>query len=207
MGTLTLSAIALDEVHQWFGAPAELADQLSDQARQVSVANPPLIRKVGPLLRRPSAPLVTVPAPSMDDVAALVEGRTLPADRLGFAWVIVRHWLQLRARHQVAVELSEHQLSVLDFSLVSAGLSSQLSFETVIARDPHLPLLATPGLSVGWMPNAHAVRAAAVWPQVFGLVAQRLEVADPATQLRVFFDDFARLAPNESPDILALYQR
>lgn len=206
MGTLTLCAIDVDDMHQWFGASDPLVDELRQLAQPLTARDdkPPLIGKIGPLFKHPTAPIMTLPKPSDDDVNALLEGRSVPADRVVFAWVIVRHWMRQRGHHWLEVELDNHQLAVLDFSLVSGGLSSQFSFETVLARDPHLPLLPRHGLTVGWMPSHHVAKAVVQWPNAFEIAAARPEVADAVDALRGFAE---ALGDGQPSDVVALYQQ
>jgi len=165
MGTLWLYAISLDDVRDFFAAPADLSEQLLATAKDVThePVKPPLIGKVGPLLRRPITPLIELPTPCMADARAMVEGRALTGDRLGPAWVIVRHWCAIYCRESARVSVDRDQLATLDFAHVAMGLSSQFSFGTVLSRDPHLPLMPAPGLIVGWMPNAHVRRLVGQW--------------------------------------------
>jgi len=167
MGTLWLYAISLDDVRDFFAAPDELAASLLASANEVTrePTKPPLINKVGPLLRHPVAPAFEAPAPCMDDARAMVEGRALPPDRLGLAWVIVRHWCAQYCCDSAQITVDRERLATLDFAHVASGLSSQFSFGTVLSRDPHLPLLSAPGLVIGWMPNRHLRLMATQWAQ------------------------------------------
>ncbi|MCL2652759.1 MAG: hypothetical protein FWD63_03105 [Propionibacteriaceae bacterium] len=202
--TLWLYAIALDEVQGFFSASPELAAELTEQAADVIVepATKHLIGKVGPLFRRPVEPVVDIPLPSADDVENLVEGKAIAPDRLYPAWTIVRHWCEARALGRLTVELTDMQLSEIDFHLVSGGLSSQFSLETIIARDPHLPLHPANKLRVGWMPAAHAAQAGPQWP--IALAEGRLsdDVMALAEQLAGFFTQ----VPDWGTDVLALTQ-
>jgi len=166
MGTLWLYAISLDDVRDFFAAPNTVAEELLSAAEEVTheTPKPTLLGKVGPLFKHPIAPVIELPGPTMDDAHALIEGRALPPDRLGPAWVIVRHWCSKRCCDSAEVTVDRSQLATLDFAHVASGLSSQFSFGTLLARDPHLPLLPAPGLVVGWMPNAYAHKMAAQWP-------------------------------------------
>jgi len=166
MGTLWLYAISVDDVRDFFAAPDSVASELLDAASAVATeqAKPALIGKVGPLTRHQITPVVEWPGPTMDDAREMIEGRALPPHRLGPAWVIVRRWCAMRCRDSAEVTVDRQQLANLDFAHVACGLSSQFSFGTVLARDPHLPLLPAPGLVVGWMPNSHVRRMAAQWP-------------------------------------------
>ena len=168
MGTMWLYAISVEDVREFFGAPEMLGASLLASANDVvrEPEKPPLIGKVGPLLRHPITPLVEVPVPTMEDARAMVEGRALPPERLGVAWVIVRHWCAVRCRDSVRINVSRDQLATLDFAHVASGLSSQYSFGTVLSRDPYLPLMPVAGLTVGWMPNMHLRRMCGQWSTV-----------------------------------------
>jgi len=170
MGTLWLYAIPLDDVRDFFAAPDSLAADLLARAADVAhdQVKPPLIGKVGPLMRHPIQPLIDLPGPSIDDAHAMIEGRALPPNRLGPAWVIVRHWCAVYCCDSTQVEVSRDQLATLDFEHVAAGMGSQYSFGTVLSRDPHLPLLPAPGLVIGWMPNRDAQRVAVEWGPATG---------------------------------------
>jgi len=167
MGTLWLYAISLDDVRDFFAAPDDLAASLLASANEVTqaAAKPALISKVGPLLRHPITPVIDLPAPSMDDAKAMVEGRALPPDRLWLAWIIVRHWCAQFSCDRAQISVDRERLATLDFAHVASGLSSQFSFGTVLSRDPHLPLLPAQGLVIGWMPNQHLRQMATQWVQ------------------------------------------
>ena len=202
--TLWLYAIALNDVQGFFSAPPELAAELTAQAGDVIVepAAKHLIGKVGPLFRRPIEPVVEIPLPNPEDVKNLVEGKAIAPDRLYPAWTIVRHWCEARALGRLTLALTDMQLEAIDFHLVTGGLSSQFSLETIIARDPHLPLHPANKLRVGWMPAAHAAQAGPQWP--VALAEGRLpdDVAGLAQQLAGFFTQ----VPNWETDVLALIQ-
>ncbi|MCL2783689.1 MAG: hypothetical protein FWD80_06955 [Propionibacteriaceae bacterium] len=211
MGTLTLYAISLEDVRQWFGAPQPWSTTLLEDAEKVAheQAKPALIGRIGPLFKHPVAPIMELPGPTMGDANALVEGRAIAADRLGPAWVIVRHWCDSTSFGSVAITLEQQQLALLDFTLVSGGLSSQFSLETIIARDPHLPLLPAPGMSVGWMPGDHAVRAASQWGAAVQSAALREDIRESADAVHGFFQLPDWTQPSDEalpPDVLALYQ-
>ena len=98
-------------------------------------------------------------------------------------------------------------MSAIDFHLVSGGLSSQFSLETIIGRDPHLPLRTLHGSQVGWMPAAHAAPAAEQWP--LALADGRLpdDVMGVAEQLCGFFCQVPDWTSNgEASDVLAMFQ-
>jgi len=212
MGTLWLYALPLDEVRAFFAAPAGLADQLLTQAEAVTRKAAPanLIGKVGPLFRHPIAPVIDLPGPTSDDAKCLVEGRSVTPDRLRDAWVIVRHWCDVRAIDHMSLEIDGQQMEELDFCLVSRGLSSKFSLQTVLARDPRLPLRPAPGMQVGWMPDHHVVQAAEQWHDAVaecdvpgeGLGALRDQLAQFFGRSPTWLSDDA-----SAPDILALYQR
>ena len=207
MGTLCLYAMPLDDVRAFFAAPPRLAGELITQAGDVIPEPPRLIRKLGPLVRRPAAPLVDLPGPTADDARALVEGRSLPPERLAPAWVIIRHWCDLHAAAKIAFDLTSKQIENLDFCLVSGGLSSQFSLGTMIARDPHLPVRPAPGLQVGWIPHHYVVQAEAQWRDT---VAE-CPVADDdlvavKDQLAEFFAHLSDAADGPQMDLLALFQ-
>jgi len=202
--TLWLYAIALDDVQGFFSAPPELAAELTAQAGDVVVqpAVKHLIGKVGPLFRHPIEPVVEIPLPSAADVESLVEGKAIAPDRLYPAWTIVRHWCEVRSAGRLKLELTDTQLGAIDFHLVTGGLSSQFCLETIIARDPHLPLHPANKLHVGWMPAAHAAQAGPLWP--VALVEGRLpdDIMPLAEQLAGFFTQ----VPDWDTDVLALIQ-
>ncbi|MCL2489866.1 MAG: hypothetical protein FWF36_03950 [Propionibacteriaceae bacterium] len=202
--TLWLYAITLDDVQGFFSAPPELAAQLTAQARDVIVqpAAKHLIGKVGPLFRHPIEPVVEIPLPSPADVENLIGGKAIPPDRLYPAWTIVRHWCETRARGRLTLQLTEMQLESIDFHLVTGGLSSQFSLETIIARDPHLPLHPANKLRVGWMPAAHAAQAGPQWPSALAEGRLPDDVAGLAQQLAGFFTQ----VPDWDTDVLALIQ-
>jgi len=202
--TLWLYAIALDDVQAFFSASPELARELTAQAADVIVSPTAkhLIGKVGPLFRHPIEPVVEIPLPSAEDAQDLVEGKAVPPDRLYPAWTIVRHWCEVRAAGRLTIELTDTQLGATDFHLVTGGLSSQFSLETIIARDPHLPLHPANKLRVGWMPAAHAAQAGPQWP--LALAEGRLpdDVMGLAEQLAGFFTQ----VPDWGTDVLAMIQ-
>jgi len=211
MGTLWLYALPLDGVRAFFAAPAELADELLSQAADVAHKPPPsnLIGKVGPLFKHQIAPIVDMPGPSMDDAKVLVEGRSVPPNRLDESWTIVRHWCQIWAVDTLALDIDLQQMDELDFCLVSRGLSSKFSLQTVLARDPRLPLHPAPGMQIGWMPDHHVAQAAEQWRDAVA------ECDVPTEGLGVLRDQLAQffgrseswLSDDASaPDVLALYQ-
>jgi len=210
MGTLWLYAMPLDEVRAFFAAPAGLAEELLSQAADV-MPDPtpsPLIGKVGPLFRRQVAPIMDLPVPTSADARALVAGRALPPDRLGPAWVIVRHWCDVRSRARLTMDVELQQLASLDFCLVSRGLSSQYSTETVLTRDPHLPLRPLAGLKIGWMPNHHVAQAFAQWRDaIAGCDVPDSALVPLRDQLAGFFGRFPEFSgQTPPPDVLAMYQ-
>jgi len=208
MGSLKLYAVSIDTVRDWFASSDPTSAELLRQAEAFvgSSPHPTLIGKVGPLFKHPVAPIIDLPRPTMDDARALVEGRTLPPGRLRLGWLVVQHWLDAAAAGHVEVTLSGQQLGVLDFRLVSGGLSSQYSLETIVSRDPQLPVLPAPGMSVGWMPSAHALRASAQWPQAAAELPE--DVADAAAALRSFFCQLPAwdAASSQAVDVLAIHR-
>ena len=212
MGTLWLYALPLDEVRAFFAAPAELADQLLTQAEAVTHKAAPsnLIGKVGPLFKHPVFPVIDLPGPTTDDAQCLVEGRSVAPDRLDDAWVIVRHWCEIRAVDHMTLDIDHQLMDELDFRLVSRGLSSKFSLQTVLARDPRLPLRPAPGLTVGWMPDHHVAQAAEQWRDA---VAQCDVPTEGIGALRDQLAQFFARSPSwlsddaSAPDVLALYQQ
>jgi len=202
--SLWLYAIPVDDVRGFFSAPPDLAAELLAQAGAVIVAPKPanLIGKVGPLFRKPIAPVVDIPLPSQDDAQNLVDGRAVAPERLYPAWTIVRHWCEVRAAGRLALELTDTQLGSIDFHLVTGGLSSQFSLETIIARDPHLPLRPANKLRVGWMPATQAAQAGPQWPTALADGRVPDDVMPLAEQLAGFFTQ----VPDWGTDVLALFQ-
>jgi len=236
MGTLWLYAISLDDVREFFAAPADEAAELLDLARQVArePAKTSLLSKVGPAFKRPIATPFVLVGPTMDDAKTLVEGRSTPPDRLGPAWAIVRQWCAAKCRDNAQVNVERSQLATVDFANVTSGLSSQFSFTTMLARDPHLPLLPAPGLVVGWIPNNYVQKMSENWAQVIAAAGWKagnessggttfsrddqtgvgfswpLDGSQPADwwdAINGFFERAVDWAVSDhSPDVLALYQ-
>ena len=208
MGNLWLYAMPLEDVRAFFSAPADLADELLAQAGAVIKApTNNLLGRVGPLFRHPVVPVIDLPMPSADDAQNLVEGRSIAPERLAPAWTIVRHWCDVRAAGRLSLEISQQQLSTIDFHIVSGGLSSQFSLETIVGRDPHLPLRTLHGSQVGWMPAAHAALAAEQWPTALADGRLPDDVIGLAEQLCGFFCQVPDWSANgQSADVLALLQ-
>ena len=211
MGTLWLYAMPLDEVRAFFAASEHLVGELIGQAAEVvrDQRPAPLIGKIGPLFKHPIAPIMELPTPSLDDARALTDGRSLPPERLAPAWVIVRHWCDVRSVDKLTLEVDQKQLDDLDFCLVSRGLSSQFSVQTVLARDPRLPLRSAHGLKVGWMPNHHVAQAAEQWRDAVAECDVPAEgLAALRDQLAQFFGRFPSWTCDDAPppDVLALFQ-
>jgi len=209
MGVLTLYALELDDVCGFFGASEPSATRQLEWAAEVTSEpiKPKLLGKVGPLFKHPVAPIMEIPVPTMDDARSLIEGRTPAPERLRLAWVIVQHWCKRLALGSVEITLDRHQLAAIDFAVVSRGLSSQNSLETILTRNPHLPLLPPAGLMIGWMPHTHVAKAASQWPSAVGTATADDELADdlkePADRLARFFEQAQTWTMT---DVLALYQ-
>lgn len=179
MGELRLYAIAIDDVRDMFGAPAETADRLRKLAADALRTAPEparpqgLLGKLGPLLRRPAdAPVVPDGAPLPSDVETLLVGRYVQPDRLAACWQVVETWLEHESRGMLRVEMTPAGLEQVEFELARAGLASDHALGRLMMGDARLGLRPAPGMRVGYAKNAHLVATAQALRQCLDQVQQ-----------------------------------
>lgn len=175
MGSLSLYGIAIDEVRDIFSAGAAEAAALraiaSERFPTRRAAAPGLLGRLGPLFRRPpDAPVVAPDTPVAEDCERLLTGRHTPPHRLAASWRLLEAWLDAKSWGSYRATIAGRDVDALDFDLSRAGVPAEYSLRSLVARDPGLPLLASPGLLAGYCRGAHAVAASEAWQPALGLL-------------------------------------
>ena len=187
MGDLRLYAIGVEEVRSFLGAPAPLADQLTEIARRALAPAEPvgavrgggLLGKLGPLFKRDPQAVVTDPhQPTPTDVTNLLGGHYVAADRNIATWRLMEILIQGWAWGSTRLSLDPRALDDLDFALARGGVSAAVGVRHLLTNSIQLPLSPAAGLVVGFHPYARAVDTADAYrqalPQVPGEHQQEL---------------------------------
>lgn len=162
MGRLSLFAIGITELRDMFSADPDLAGQLrditarhfpapADEHRQWGT----VLGRLGPLLKRPIDRPEAPARPTPADGEALLAGRTLPPERLGYAWQIALAWLDEMSWGRVDLDIDPQLMEDVEFDLARAGLSARLGLERLFQDNPQLPLLNPPHQRFGYAKNRH----------------------------------------------------
>jgi hypothetical protein len=215
MGSLSLYGIAIDEVRDVFGAGAAEAAALRAIAAQRFPARsnraPGLLDRLGPLFRRPpDAPVVAPETPVAEDCERLLAGRHTPPHRLAASWRLLEAWVDAKAWGSYRATITARDVDALDFDLSRAGVPSEFSVRSLVARDPGLPLLPSPGLLAGYCRGGHALAAGEAWQPALG----RLEPAHATVLAPVLawlgdfrqWTDAAARASRPAPDLVGLWR-
>ena len=181
MGTLWLSAVAIDEVRAIFGASEPEAEALRALAAEhfgsTAPRQPGLLGKLGPVFRRPAdAPVVRPDSPGREDCERLLRGEHVPPHRLAASWRLLQVWIAGRAWSTHVTAVDEHTLNAVEFDLARAGVPARHSVRALLVRDLETGLFPAPGMAAGYCTGEQAVAAAAAWTDALG----ELEPATPA---------------------------
>ncbi len=171
MGTLWLSAVAIEEVRAIFGAPEPEAEALRALAAEhfgpPAGRQPGLLGKLGPVFRRPAdAPVVRPDTPVREDCDRLLRGEYVPPHRLAASWRLLRVWIAARAWSTHTTDVDEHALNATEFDLARAGVPARHSVRALMVRDLETGMFPAPGMAAGYCTGDQAVAAAASWAAV-----------------------------------------
>lgn len=214
MGRLSQFALGITELRDVFGAESELADRL----RQIAASEFPapasrnerrrgkLLRRIGPALKHSIEPPKVPNRPAPPDVEALLEARAILPARRGYAWQVLLAWLGELSWGRMDVDITEREMSTLEFDLAAAGLSAQFSLENLLKGEPQIPLLPLPGQRWGYA----KYRQVLATHQALSMVSDALDDRT-AAMIQPFFDflqhypDWARQAAHQgrpAPDLI-----
>ncbi len=217
MARLSLYAIGITELRDVFGAAPELAERL----RQVALERFPvpvaearkrgsLLGRVGPAMRRPIDPPQVPSRPTVLDVDALLDGRSVPLDRLAHAWQVTQAWLDDLSWGRLDLAVSPQQMSRVEFDLARAGLPASLGLERLSQNNPQLPLRPAPDMQVGYSKNPHvSATRAALTTIIDELDADSETVVGPLLRFLNQFDDWQQEAADQGrpvPDLVVIRQ-
>lgn len=168
MGTLWLSAVAIDEVRDLFGAAPAEAEALRALAAEHfgphRDSQTGLLGKLGPVFRRPAdAPVVGPDTPGREDCDRLLSGQHVPPHRLAASWRLLQVWIAARSWSTHATDIDEHALTAIEFDLARAGVPPRHGVQALLARDLGTGLLPAPGMVAGYCATDQAVAAARSW--------------------------------------------
>lgn len=159
MGELRLYAIAIDEVRDMFGAPADLAARLRDQGhaalQPVGAAPAPehhgLLSRLGPIFRRvPGTPVLDPGDPTPDDLERILAGAYVPAERNVATWRVLEVLIKENSWGATGVMLTAEELDTFDFALARGGVNAAAGLRHLLNTPTELPLRLPAGLLVGY---------------------------------------------------------
>lgn len=215
MSELRLYAIAIDQVRDIFGADAELAARLRRvSSHAISVDNPQrpsMLSKLGPLFRRPiEPPNIPVNQPLGYDVENLLSGRYIKPERLPYSWTIFQCWLADLACGDVVISANQSDAEQLDFALAAAGLPSDFAVGNLLARDPHILLRPSDGMTVGYSKANHAIATGMALRQTLASLPDgpKRELAEQITEfLELLAQWKAEREQQAAPDLFGIWRR
>lgn len=157
-------AISIAELQGIFGADSEFADELrniAEAALPAPVSKPPsrkrLLNLFAPLTKKSIEPPVLPDRPAPPDIEALLSAHAIMPKRRPYAWQIVLVWLHELSWGSLDLEVTDAQLSALEFTLAACGLPSQFGLEKLALRDTGIPLLPLPGEIIGYNTFDHVL--------------------------------------------------
>lgn len=217
MGTVSLSAVAIDELRDAFsGTDAAVA-----RLRSLALATwpppprpgPPgnLLDKLGPFSRRAvGAPVVRPGVPTGRDVDDVAHGRDVAPDRLEAAWALVDLWLADAAWGRLAVEIDDRSLDALDFGLAFAGVPARFALRPAFNGETGIPVKPLPGMATGYVRGGHAAAMASAWAVALpGVDADHRELAARVATWLARFPDWEEQATRcgrPGPDLVVVYR-
>lgn len=217
MAGLRLYAIGITELRDVFGAAPELAERLRQVAAQAFPAptteqrrRGTLLGRIGPAMRQPIDPPVPPARPGSQDVDALLNGRAVPLERLGYAWQVAEAWLDELSWGRLDLDINSQQLSRIEFALARAGLPASLALERLSQNDPQVPLRPGPGMQVGYCKNPHVNATRAGLTTIIEDLDDQTEAAvGPLLRFLNGFDEWERAATDQGrpvPDVVVIRQ-
>jgi hypothetical protein len=216
MGELRLYAIGIEEVHDMFGAPPELAERLRAQA-DAALAPPPAtersgwLSRLGPIFRRvPGAPVLSPDDPRPADLERILTGDYVPADRILVTWQLLELLIKENSWGTTRLWLEREQLDTLDFALARGGVHAAAGLWHLLHNQTELPLFPPQGTLIGYHPfdqvawMADSYRAA--MPEIKG-ADQREQVQDLADWMDGFaaWSGQAAAVARPGPDLVAYW--
>ncbi|MDR0489485.1 MAG: hypothetical protein LBG99_08875 [Propionibacteriaceae bacterium] len=210
---LRLWAINVDLFRKCFAAPPELAQTLREVTNTVTPAVPKkrvggLLSVLGPLMRTPlNAPVIRPGIPNNVDAEAMMTSRYIAADRLSACWTLARSWLDHLALAQISLPLPVSQLEELEFDLVRAGVSTQLSIRRLWLHSIDIPLRPIDPMTIGFMDHATVLRLVDEWTNALPEFEEG--TVEFATQVLEFAKAYPQYADQASttgsppPDLIA----
>ena len=209
---LRLWAINIDEFRECFAAPPDLAGRL----RQITDRMTPdsgtkkggLLSKLGPLMRRPiDAPVILPDVPNRVDGEALITGRYVDSDRLSACWRLVNGWLDELGLAHTTIELPKDKIDELEFDLVRAEVTTQVSIRRLWGRALDIPLRCPEKMSIGYMESTTVAYLVEQWTTALPeLEEDTVQFATPLLEFLSQFPELATIADAESrrgPDLIA----
>ncbi len=209
-------AIGITELRDIFGASPDLAARL----RQIAADHLPtptgehrrrgtLLGRIGPALKQPIDKPEAPKRPTLADVDALLAGRTVGPERLGYAWHIALVWLAELSWGRLDLDLDEAQLTTVEFDLARAGLPSTFALERLLQGNPQIPLRPLPGQRFGYAKNSHVEATRQGLSTVIGDVAEEsLTTTGTALEFLNNFPEWTRQAAQTgrpAPDLVVVW--
>lgn len=219
MGELRLYAIAIDEVRDMFGAPADLAARLRDQGhaalQPASAAHAPehqgLLSRLGPIFRRvPGTPVLDPGDPTPDDLERVLAGGYVPAERNVATWRVLEALVKENSWGATGVVLSAEELDTFDFALARGGVNAAAGLRHLLNTSTELALRLPAGLLVGYHTGEQAVWMAQSYREALPEVEDRGQ-RDLAYGLANWLDGlphWARVAASlhrQAPDLVGFW--
>lgn len=213
MGSLSLYAIAIDEVRDIFCAPEATAAALraiaADRFAEPKPAASGLLGKLGPVFRRaPDAPVVRPDVPSGTDVDTLLAGRYVPPHRLAACWTLLEAWMDAMSWGSLGQELTQADLNEFDFDLARAAVPSRYGLQDLLKADLGIAMRPAPGLAAGYVHGEHALAMADAWhPVIDQLEPGHRPMAESVLTWLEEYPAWTAAAPaqrRQTPDLVAV---
>lgn len=217
MGTVSLHAIAIDELRDAFSGTQVAVARLRELALAAWPPDPApshrhgLLSKLGPFSRRAvDAPVVRPGIPNGRDVEDVAHGRDVPPDRRTAAWALVGAVVRSAAWGELSFEADDQMIDDLDFALASAGVPSRFGLRQLFNTGVRIPIKELPGMADGYARGGHAIAMASAWTEALpGLSPDQSPLARRiATWLSGFqtWSAAAQAAGRPSPDLVVWYR-
>lgn len=147
-----------------------------------------MLGRIGPVTKQSIEPPKVPDRPAPPDVEALLKAHAIKPERQAFAWQIVLGWLRELSWGRLSIDLTEREMSDLEFELAAAGLPSQFSLVKLLQQDPQIPLMPLPGQRWGYAKHAHVLAT----QQALDEIADPLDAKTAAMvqPFRIFLENY-----------------
>lgn len=152
MRAMKLFGIAIDDVRDIFGAPPDVAAELTAMYAKRYPA--PTVKRRWGLFKRDPNLEVDPSRPLPRDVETLLAGGFVEQDRVEQSWELLLTWLEELS--QVSAIVEYRRLDSIEFDLARRGLSSDLSISRLRERNLGIPLQPLQGMRTGYNRHDHA---------------------------------------------------